>query len=107
MLKSITILLSIYLLLLALLPCGDRLECNDSDSRSTSISETQHDEHQHETEICSPFCICACCGQLVNIPSTTSFLVKAILTKTQLQPSHREKFLTEPYYAIWQPPKLV
>lgn len=67
--KVFVLLFSVYLLLLACVPCGDLSAENSVELGSTSSSHAnQHrhggsDEDDSSThEACTPFCFCACCG---------------------------------------------
>jgi hypothetical protein len=92
-----------YILMLSFAPCGDSVEC-DVGNRT----EQSHNSHKHENENCTPFCICACCGQPVtsniNYPIAKNILIpenfnncKAIYTQT---------FISLFSATIWQPPKI-
>ena len=102
--KFFTIILSIYILVLSLSPCGDVVDCKDHANTKT---EHTGDKHDHKTENCSPFCICACCGQVfstashnTDINSFSYTLSEKTLTK------YRESFISTHYNNIWQPPKI-
>ncbi len=101
--KFFTIIFSIYILVLSLAPCGDNVECGEHNK-----TEKSHNNHKHENENCTPFCICACCGQPVtskiNYPVAQTILKpenfnnsKAIYTQT---------FISQFSATIWQPPKI-
>lgn len=91
--------------------CMSFLPCEDGHERlsgtQVKISDNKDDKkHQHESEACSPFCVCSCC-------STSAFFFhfnKTQTTKIAFQsvkyPLHNVSLSTDVYYSIWQPPKL-
>lgn len=70
-----------YILVLSLAPCGDSVECGESNK-----TEKSHNKHKHENENCTPFCICACCGQPVtskiNYPVAQAILKPVFFIKS-------------------------
>ena len=114
-LKTLTYILSIYLLLLSVLPCVDGLVCTDDVPTQHSCSHTidgttaenatTEDGHEHEAGVCSPFCSCDCC-------STSLFdFIQILDYQLIIIPSISYTFLEEPPFqdfshAVWQPPKL-
>lgn len=98
---------AIYLLFLSALPCADRIECNDV--AKTEITTTEnHQDHKHETENCSPFCICACCGISVTQFNPTVFTSKKVIY-FPLQKNYsyyKLNYSSIDFCNIWQPPKL-
>jgi len=101
-------ILSIYLVALSCLPCAD-MEVNSLAHSSPEVA-ANHDDHSHdkESDLCSPFCNCNCCGsQIVSYFKITTFnftpITKSI--KTQL-PSYTSIFTSNFYGSIWQPPQI-
>ena len=65
--QQFSIILAIYILVLALMPCSDKLEfCNGSEVSHSILDPHGHDHHDHEGDECTPFCACACCGSLLT-----------------------------------------
>ena len=58
--KFFTFIMSFFLLYLSCLPCGDSKECNVKAPVEISANDN-HQQHNHESEACSPFCTCSCC----------------------------------------------
>lgn len=90
------------------MPCGDEADCGRSAASKTELVVSMgHSNHQHETENCSPFCICACCGQnLVNNAYSSTIEIKPTVFARK-QVSVYKVFFTSDFYAnIWQPPKI-
>ncbi len=100
--KIISFIFSFYFFTLAIIPCCDETECNELEQ--TTIAQSQdHSTHQHENEICSPFCICSCCGGITIITETVSTGTEIVTTELQAVSSNSK--LLSVYLAIWQPPK--
>ena len=103
--KYFFFILSCFMLYLSCLPCSDSKECNEKTETNISVAGN-HQQHEHDTESCTPFCTCSCCSitvyytSIFKMPSVKfKFLsVKYALQKTALN--------TEVYYSIWQPPKI-
>ena len=95
------------MLLLALLPCGDEVECADNDRYQTAFTTDGQQDHDNHSENCSPFCICACCGQLVTIASAHHFNVQPKTTISKPLISYSDPYFEIIPQSIWQPPKLV
>lgn len=101
--RIITSLLSVYLLVLMVLPCNDAHAQTETVSH-TQLSQIHNDEH-HE-DFCTPFCICACCTTPIIVQSATVFEVPYFdisYTKTQ---SFYKSITSNFYGSIWQPPQL-
>lgn len=107
--KWFNIILSVFFLLLSCMPCAD-MEADSSAPAKTEFA-SNHDEHSHDKEkdMCSPFCICNCCGsQMVNYSQsvTIDFPILSKSIKTQL-PTYHSISTSNFYGSIWQPPQLV
>jgi hypothetical protein len=99
-------IVSLVMLYISCLPCGDRVECNVRAEAKISAANDNHQQHKHNTEACSPFCSCSCCAA----SAFYSPLSKAQLNKVEFQsekyPLYNVAFSTEAQNSIWQPPKL-
>jgi hypothetical protein len=102
--KLLFFILTVYTLLLPCLPCADDDECNET--AKTEMRSTNSQQHEHESEICNPFCNCDCCGQIF----TTGFQPvkftshKPVAQKQQFfydNTAVSSSFLGN----IWQPPR--
>ncbi len=72
---------------------------------------SKHDNHSHnkENDLCSPFCICSCCGSQMasySQPLMINFPVVSKDIKKQL-PDYKSIFSSNFCGSIWQPPQLV
>jgi hypothetical protein len=100
--KIFCILFSAYIFLLAGMPCGDAPGCD----ASQTIGMTQeHSSHDHESESCSPFCICACCGTSSQVAAAQHLELKPSVISSSPS-SYLTEHISEVSISIWQPPKL-
>jgi hypothetical protein len=90
------------------MPCKDNMACTINTTEVIVDATTNHhDNHQHEDEGCSPFCTCACCGQVCYI-NFQPFNV-AVITPSKHAAQrfvYTNTFLPSSLFGnIWQPPK--
>lgn len=106
--KSFWLIFSFYILILSVLPCTDKEECNEPTQTHISIN-TEHQNHNHETEHCSPFCICACCGTNISITFFTTFqIIERPIFNTSISYSLFNEHIKSNFFGnIWQPPQLI
>jgi hypothetical protein len=101
--KLLTLLFAFYILFLPCISCSDKEEfINDSQTQIT-----QSPGNQHENEACTPFCTCACCGQILvlNLQFNKTIIDKT-LHRQLLQYYYSSIILPSDYFGnIWQPPK--
>ncbi len=106
--KFLTIIASIYFVALSCLPCSDVVEINFE--KSSKELQSNHENHSHEKEnhLCSPFCICNCCGsQIINhFKITTIYFPIATLKISSQVPTYTSIFTSNFYGSIWQPPQI-
>ncbi|TLV02211.1 DUF6660 family protein [Dyadobacter luticola] len=106
MTRWVLIFLSVYTMLLACMPCQDEASENALVSVSTVAANT-HQGHPAQMDLCSPFCICACCAgvtlqpQLPSVPFLSSFISFEEITFAYLPGK-----LTGDLTSIWQPPRI-
>ena len=79
------------------MPCNDKEDCKFMSPNESIDYTNQHSGHETDSEQCTPFCLCACCGQSFN----SSFY------DLNLFPIYKTSFISEGYLSIWQPPKIV
>jgi hypothetical protein len=91
------------------LPCAD-IEV-DNFVENLDNFQANHNNHSHEKELdlCTPFCVCSCCGTpFFHLREEISFRLilnsKKIASKTQnYKPLEISNFVA----SIWQPPQIV
>ncbi|MET3125450.1 hypothetical protein ABID42_000538 [Arcicella rosea] len=100
-----------YILVLSCLPCGDVNDCNKvSSNNQYSLSKTKLPKHTEDTETCSPFCTCACCGMNIafsfHLPALTIEKESSFYTENPIIVYKNESSISNFYGNIWQPPKV-
>ena len=106
--KIFWLLFSILILTLSVLPCGDEVECNDK-TKTEITQKDNHENHNHSSEQCPPFCSCACCGvQLANFEiQSISFKENNLFTFQKEKISFYETiYIQKTADKIWQPPRI-
>jgi hypothetical protein len=107
--KWLNIILSIYLVALASMPCTDT-DVNSA-AYETIAHKSGHEGHSHEkdNDSCSPFCACNCCGvQILSYFPTISYdfpLISSVI-KTK-EPFYKPVLASDFCGSIWQPPQIV
>ena len=104
--KSLAFLMGIYLLILCCLPCSDNTECTVPKSYANSQTD-DHQKHSHESENCTPFCTCSCCGLIAFIAPISQIHIIINKEKSINYPVYSTFILSGVYAFIWQPPQLV
>jgi hypothetical protein len=98
-----SIFLAALMLALVFVPCKDNCEDEQHQINQSVQSTTEH--HQEHNDICSPFCVCACCSMSATVQYYAAFILNNPLVVKQLSAIYRSGF-SEFHYSIWQPPKL-
>ncbi|CAM4357477.1 DUF6660 family protein [Flavobacterium terrigena] len=105
--KILNIILSVYIIMLTAYPCADKH--NDVLVKSSNTSPQHNHSHDEEADLCSPFCVCNCCGQqtltFLEIQSF-QFLVHFQEIKSSIS-FYKSTSFSNFYGSIWQPPQLV
>ena len=90
-----------------MIPCTDFDTATDSDAKEYVSNETNH-EHENHPDFCSPFCVCSCCGLVINVPKTYKWqfrqpIIKNFKEKTCFYYSHnwRSEYLKD----VFRPPQ--
>lgn len=105
-------ILAFYMTVLFLTPCADTLE-KDELLLGTHSTATSHDHHDHsdpgEMDLCSPFCVCGCCGLISGIVLQEYLPSLTLVTPIELPrviTYYRSTFVPPYLGEIWQPPKM-
>ena len=106
--KTMTLLLSLYIMVLACYPCMDQNTCYDEKRNGIDIVESEHHNHSStEGDHCSPLCICSCCASTVQVAMSGVMLPSAYIPhNTRIVIPYQEKIIANRSAAIWQPPRL-
>jgi hypothetical protein len=100
--RAFYILFSIYFISLAIVPCGDKDDCNEIKHEQCSQSDNKE---PHSDEACTPFCVCSCCATHFVVKSFQS-LQNQIAVINTVYTVHPESKTSAAVIPIWQPPKL-
>jgi hypothetical protein len=88
------------------MPCSDKDDSNYMSADQSTFATTDHSDHDNDTENCSPFCMCACCGQSFSSPFSHYSLSLHVPVSLEKFPVYNASFVSEVYLSIWQPPKI-
>lgn len=108
--KLFFFILGIYILALQTMPCADIYEKNLLQQKHFIELLSLDSDHSHasDNDLCSPFCICNCCGVIsgfiledgaVPIPKIYSLLSLSLT-------GYMSKFSPNYFGEIWQPPQI-
>ena len=109
--KIATNILTIYMLALSLIPCGDGGGGFVEIANHIFGVEHQHvsDHEQHSNgcgdDTCTPFCVCNCCSISVNVPTNIDFHDKHIMLVSKKLPFDKSNFYPSGFVtSFWHPP---
>ncbi len=84
------------------MPCGDKDDCNE---KNHTEQTAQNEHHDHDDEVCTPFCVCSCCATHVLFTNFSSdFSIHKELATVYTKPANAD--ICSAVISIWQPPKL-
>ncbi len=101
--KKLGSILSLYILLLAFMPCMDD-EINCRMHREMKMEQANNSQ-QNDIDLCSPFCPCNCCGSVME-NQNTSFDITHFEFVSAIQVELLTPLTLSPSAAVWQPPEL-
>lgn len=107
--KHISLILGVYLVALAIIPCADGAAWDQHDmDQSLEAEWTGEVDHDHDDtmDLCSPLCMCSCCHITIRPPMKLDWQLGApplVLAKAPTLPSEVWDFVC--LDDIWQPPK--
>lgn len=103
--KVLACFLSVYMVLLALTPCGDKEEHRPALSNYATYGEMVYEsDNAHGIESCSPFCSCACCSiSLIRTWPLPSTQVKRQSLK--MESVYNPILIFGTSSSIWEPPQ--
>jgi hypothetical protein len=105
--QVLTLMFSFYILALSCMPCSDSDDCKyEQEQQTSNFATTNHSDHEQDTESCSPFCMCACCGQSCSFEHFQADLGLNFPTVAQKVSVYKATFSSEVSFSIWQPPKI-
>jgi hypothetical protein len=102
--KLLVIILSFYSIALTALPCGDEVIVNDA--QSISITQNTDSNHNNHLDLCSPFCACVCCANIVSESQNPDFKVIQEISTKQIAVTYETSFFNNYFSKIYQPPQV-
>lgn len=103
----ICLLMSAHLLFLSVWPCADGCLKLRADKQATVVFTI--DDHSHEdgscSDLCSPFCGCACCGTVLEPGQEFQFAFTVFSFSSVRYEALVPTLPTTPL-SYWQPPQL-
>lgn len=104
--RLFSFVLALYFLDLSVMTCNDSVGHRD-DSQTAAYSQivpTDGCQHDDGTDVCSPLCMCQCCGGITLVEQANySFTAFAV---TNQIPDHISSKVSGISPSIWQPPKV-
>jgi len=90
------------------MPCADVGQGITTNKNSVSMDHSGHADEKH-TDLCSPFCVCGCCGvHVLNFNTSTNYDLATVFSKIETAiPTYESLFASNFYGSIWQPPQIV
>ena len=104
MVKYIAIILSVLTIVLSALPCDDELAHNDT--YNIALNSNSHDDDHNSKDLCSPFCTCVCCANVVVEPIFDQELTIIDTINTELNTTYLFSFSRDFSKSIFQPPRV-
>lgn len=101
--RILAAILSLYILGLSLVPCADAGISPTSDVQH--ISQSHHDNHSNHLDLCSPFCVCHCCGTHV-VEIDYAFLPSVSPRDTKVYENYFDRLTSGLPASILQPPQV-
>jgi len=104
--KSLAILFSVYMILLAVLPCRDSDDFSSALKANTSLSQGHSTDEKEGKETCTPFCTCACCSTVRTIHPQQPVTLVFVQPFTQVYGETLVPAVLEQSISVWQPPQI-
>ena len=106
--KLISYILSIYMLVLALVPCSDGIDfIHGNCDSSTEIADNSHNHSDHDhQDLCTPFCTCTCCGSMFTMPTTLDYSDCHSKISTECIHNYQSSYSFDYSKGVWHPPAL-
>jgi hypothetical protein len=100
------ILFAFYLLFLAIYPCSDASSMSEQNSEIVTIAAYDHANSNQDQDLCTPFCICACCAAHIKLSPLADIDFAVVIHNTKETVPYIEKQVLSDYNHIWQPPRI-
>lgn len=103
--KIISLILSLYFVSLACLPCSDAKNVRFISDNQTTILTSENHNLSHQKDGCTPLCICSCCHINTFTPAESSQLI-TFVPLAESVPAYSNFYIKEIFLSFWQPPKI-
>lgn len=101
--KPFALAFSIYILVLAALPCADGPE--DHCMQQVNQCQTDNTNHPDDIDHCSPFCTCNCCVSPIVVAQTFIVYFDCSCLLQEFRDSYPTNNIATVNIPFWQPPK--
>ena len=101
--KALACILSLYILVLTVMPCND--VPTDSAMHKTELAQLNTVHEYADTDLCSPFCDCCCCVSAISHSVFSINFTCYAYSQIQLT-KYLPADISNNNSSIWQPPKL-
>ncbi len=103
--RIIAYILLLCLAILTVVPCADGILFSDTDSEVLITESSPH--HSDHADMCTPLCVCACCGVSITLPSNKIMVEEEpIVIPTQYIFSYEFEYSFDYIKRVWHPPNL-
>ena len=104
--RIFALITSIYIAALSVVPCTDGMpQSSIHTDIEVSAAEHDHDHSEHQDD-CTPFCVCACCGSIVTLPTDKAMLENKIEISTDYLFHYTFDYSFDYSEGVWHPPSL-
>lgn len=102
--RFISFIFAIYFMGLSMITCSDVSSGIDNCGKAQTHLHASSDQSKDTHDICTPFCMCHCCGGITLIYMQSLEFKQPINSLNNFQ--YCENSLSDISYSIWQPPKV-
>jgi hypothetical protein len=102
--KFLAFIMAILVLAMSVMPCAD--SANAISKAKTEFKKASHQCGNSKSDICSPFCQCACCAGFTIIYRNSLFTAISFAVNKQIS-SFLPSEVIDITLPVWQPPQLV
>src|SRR5690606_24376007 len=107
--KVFSSILALYMMVLFMIPCADMYEKKIFEEHAHPAEIAHGHDHTATNDLCTPFCVCACCGAVSGVLlQWNSLNFGKVIFSDLPKPIMYYNSLFVPRYVgeIWQPPKI-
>ncbi|MCB9255672.1 MAG: hypothetical protein H6579_00930 [Chitinophagales bacterium] len=102
--RILAFILCIYIATLSVVPCTDYVP-QTTHSSNTEVSTGDHDHnHSDHQDSCTPFCVCACCGTMITMPTLQPLVQARVVISTDYLFYYTLDYSFDYNEGVWHPP---